>query len=592
MDSNFSVFEKLASALPPDERKSLLQKINNSLHLSDRGGDFHKKEIGEAELEKKVVRDIRLSGWLERLIIRIYSFFTGRSPVEYFLKRSLVQLKRRLNAASGPSYFAGDDKKLSSRLASEIYSLYVLAAPLRKMFNVIWQDSDFIEGIYSVLIREEIHVNKNDIYDFVSLDEMESIFASTGEKNQIRKKLINRLNEYLNAIPDRSISEMSEHFLPFYLGKYLISFPYKKLLNSFGSSMTDLVEFRSPDFKTADFAAVIENIEQFYFCLNLYHMIEWNDEYVNVIAGSYLRQHEKASVENYDDKLKVVKREIQALNAGVDDFLKKTPLLDILKYMKKDSYYELVFSVPKPDFFEFYSSALKLRILSSFSDVFQDVQKQYISSSIEHIFMGFTIYQLRAYREYKDFDHKSLSLPYFRHISSLTLLNNFFTQYYRRNILDVFQVLYKTVLVKNPQLQTRILDLQKEVEKVVHDIAVFDKSLQPEQEDGKTFSLLRNEMKKGPSLERKYRAFIGEKDLEAERLIFSCFGILASIRKGVELVISSPADIVRLQLSSVYPQVDRERSLRELIKMLLSDVTNLNTLLKQNLEMEKSQKHS
>lgn len=478
--------------------------------------------------------------------------------------------------------------KLTGRLAREIYSLYVLIAPLRRMFKEIWLDTEFIEALYSTFIRESIHSGKNDIYDFVSMEEMEAIFASTGERNQIRKKLISRMNEFLNSIPLKNIEDINEYFLPFYFGKFLVVYPFKNLLSAFGCSMADLAEFRSPDFKNTDFSLVISRLEQFLYCLNLFAMTDWTDEHITAVSGAYLRIKRSDEGENHEDKLQLIKKDLQSLKSGVDEFMKKTPLADIIKYIRKDSYYEQIFKIPKPDFFEFYSSSLKLRVLSALSNVFHEVQRKYINSSIERIFLGFTLYQLQGYREYKDFDFRTLNLPYFKHISSLMLLYNFYAQYYKRNILEVFQVLYKTVLVKNPQLQSRILELQKDVEKVSSEINAFDRSLFPDHEDGKTFALLKNELKKSPSLERKYRSFISEKDLEAERIIFSGLDVLNHIQKGLERVISSPADLIRLQLSSVYPQVDRERSLRELIKLLLSDVSNLGTLMKQNLEMEKT----
>ena len=588
MDSTANVFEQLATSLPLEERKSLLQKITKSLKLYESSEDYIKKDIPRTELERKVKRDINASSWFERFIIRIYTFFTGRSSVDYYLKRELNHLKRRLNSIAGDSYFDPENKKLSGRLATEIYSLYVLAAPLRKLFKIIWHDTDFIETVYSSLITDAIHTNKGEIYDFVSLEEMESIFATTGDKNQIRKKLINRMNEYLNSVPTKTISEIKENFLPFYFGKFFVLFPFKNLLNGFGCSISDLVEFRSPDFKITEFSSVIDKLEHLYYSLTLFSMIDWSDDFINKIAGTYLTIHEKIENEIYDEKLQVIRKEIKALDTGIGDFLKKTPLIDIIKYIKNDCYYELVFKIPKPDFFEFYSSTLKLRILSSFSTIFQEVRKQYINTSIERIFLGYKLYQLNGYREYNDFNVTELNLDYFKHISSLMLINNFFTQYYKERVVDIFQVLYKTVLIKNPQLQSKIFDLLKEGEKIVHDIHQFDRSLLPEHEDGKTFSLLRTEIKKSPALVRKYKGFISEKDLAAERLIFSGLELLGNIRKSLELIISSPADLIRLQLSSVYPQVDRDKSLRELIKILLGDVSNLNSLLKQNLDVEKS----
>jgi len=588
MDRNVTVFEQLAASLPLDERKALLQKITKSLRLHESSGDFIQKEIPRKELEKKVRKDIGDSGWFERLIIRIHTFFTGKSSVDYYLKRSLKHLKRRLNSNAGESYFDYESKKLSGRLATEIYSLYILTAPLRKFFKIIWQDTDFIESVYSGLVTETIHTDKAEIYDFVSLEEMESIFASTGDKNQIRKKLINRMNEYLNSIPEKIIGEISETFLPFYFAKFLIVFPFKNLLNAFGCSISDLVEFRSPEFKNTNFSSVVERLEHLNYALSLFVMIDWSDAVINKIAGTYLAVHDKKESELFEEKLQVIKKEIKALKSGVDDFIKKTPLNDIIKFIKNDSYYEVIFKIPKPDFFEFYSSTLKLRILSSFSDVFHEVRKQYINTSIERIFLGFNLYQLNGYREYNNFNYRELNFDYFKHISSLMLMNNFFTLYYKQNVIDVFQVLYKTVLVKNPQLQSKIFDLQKEVEKIIHDIHSFDNTLIPEHEDGKTFSLLKNEIKKSPTLERKYKSFISEKDLAAEGLIFSGLEILGNIRKCLELVLSNPADMIRLQLSSVYPQVDRDRPLRELIKILVGDISNLNSLLKQNLDVEKS----
>jgi len=588
MENKVSVFEQLASSLPMEERKSLLQKISKSLKLHESSEDYIKKEVPRKDLEAKVRKDINSSSWFERLILKIYSFFTGKSPVDYFLKRELHHLKKRLNSATGVSYFDGENKKLSDRLPSEIYSLYILAAPLRKLFKIIWYDTDFIENVYSNLITEIIHTNKGEIYDFVSLEEMESIFAATGEKNQIRKKLINRINEYLNSVPDKTIAEINENFLPFYFGKFFVLFPFKNVLNSFGCSVSDLVEFRSPEFNATDFSLVIDRLEHLYYALTLFGMIDWSDEYIEKVAGAFLNTHEKVDRELFDEKLLVIKNEIKALDIGIKDFLKKTPLNNIIKYIKNDSYYELVFKIPKPDFFEFYSSTLKLRILSGFSLIFQEVRKQYITTSIERIFLGYKLYQLNGYREYNNFDHKELNVDYFKHISSLMLINNFFTQYYKDRIIDIFHLLYKTVLLKNPILQAKIFELLRDIEKAIHEIGVFDKTLLPEHEDGKTFSLLRNEIKKSPALVRKYKSFISEKDLAAERLIFSGLELLGNIRRSLELIISSPADLIRLQLSSVYPLVDRERSLRELIKMLIGDVSNLYSLLQQNLDVEKS----
>lgn len=588
MESKTSAFEQLASNLPIEERKSLLVKINKSLKLHETSEDYIKKVIPRKELEIKVQKDISISSWFERFILKIYTLFTGRNPVDYFLKRQLYRLRKRLNSTSGQSYFDPTNKKLSGRLAFEVYSLYVLAAPLSNLFKVIWYDTDFIEYVYSNLIVDTIHSNKREIYDFVPLEEMESIFEATGEKNQIRKKLINRINEYLNSIPPKTISDIGANFLPFYFGKFFVLFPFKNFLNAFGCSVSDLVEFRSPGFKITDFSRVIDRLEHLYYALTLFSMIDWNDEYIIRIIGTYLNIHEKIDRDLFDERLLVIKKEIKSLDAGIQDFLKKTPLKDIIKYIKNDSYYELICRIPKPDFFEFYSSTLKLRILSGFTAVFLDVRRQFISTSIERIFQGYKLYQLNGYREYNDFNYQELNLGYFKHISSLTLIHNFFAQYYLERVIPVFQILYKSVLIKNPNLQGKIANLMKEADKTILEIKTFDKTLLSEHEDGKTFSLLKNEIQKSPALLRKYKSFIIEKDLEAEKNIFSGLALLGSLRKSLEVILSNPSDQIRLQLSSVYPQVNRDQSLRELIKILLTDVSNLNALLKQNLEVEKS----
>jgi hypothetical protein len=588
MESNLTVFEKLASSLPIEERKVLLSNINKSLKLYESSDDYIKKEIPRNELEARVRHDINKSSWFEKIILKFYTFFTGKNPVDFFLKRQLIHLKKRLNSMSGNPYFDHENRKLSGRLASEVYSLYVLAAPLSKLFKVIWHDTDFIESVYSSLVTDIIHTTKREIYDFISLEEMETIFESTGEKNQIRKKLINRMNEYLNSIPIKIISDINDNFLPFYYGKFFVLFPFKNFLNAFGCSVSDLVEFRSPEFKITEFSNVIDRLERLYYALTLFSLINWNDEFITKIAGTYLNVHEKIDRDLYEERLQYIRKEIKTLDAGIHDFIKKTPLEDIIKYIKNDSYYELICKIPKPDFFEFYSSTLKLRILSGFTEIFQDVQKKYISSSIERIFLGYKLYQLNGYREYNDFNHKELNLDYFKHISSLMLIHNFLTQYYKEKVLDVFQVLYKTVLSKNPNIQTKIASLMKEADKTIHEINHFDKSLLSDHEDGKTFSLLKNEIQKSPALFRKYKSFIIEKDLAAERLIFSGLELLSSIRRNLEVVMGSPSDQIRLQLSSVYPLVDRDRSLRQLMKILIADVSGLNALIKQNLEVEKN----
>ena len=587
-NSKTTVFEQLAASLPVEERRTLLNKISQSLKLNDKTKDYIKKDISRKELELKVKKDISACGWFERLIIRLHSFFTGKNSIDFFLQRELKRLKKRLRSTTGGSYFDSEDKKISGRLASEIYSLYVLAAPLKKIFMLIWYDVDFIENIYSNLIVDAIHTKKGEIYDFVSLEDMESIFAATGEKNQIRKKLINRMNEYLNSIPDKITGEISDILLPFYFAKFFISFPFKNFLNSFGCSITDLVEFRSPDFKKTDVSLVIERLEHLYYALILFTMIDWKDSYINIIGEAYITIYEQTESDLFDEKLQVLKKEIKSLANGINEFIKNTPLKDIIKYIKNDSYYEIICRIPKPDFFEFYSTALKIRILSSFTDIFLEVRKKYITTSIERIFLGYKLFDLNGYREYTDFNHKELNLNYFKHISSLMLINNFFTQYYKDRIFDLFQVLYKTVLIKNPSLQARFFELIKDIEKETIEFLNFDKSFLSNHEDGKTFSLLKNEIKKSPALLRKYKGFISEKDLAAERLIFSGLELLDNIRKNLEKILSNPADIIRLQLSSVYPQVNREKSLREIIKNLVGDVSNLTSLLKQNLDVEKS----
>ncbi len=585
---NKKIFEKLAASLPIDERNTLLNNISKSLKLNHNSEDYIQKEIPRNDLELKVKNDIGKSGWFEKLMLRIYSFFTGKSQVDYFLSRELKRIKKRLNSINGESYFDSDENKLSGRIASEIYSLYVLSAPLRKLFKSIWDDTDFIENIYSNLIGDAIHAKKLEIYDFVSLEDMETIFAATGEKNQIRKKLIHRINEYLNSVPRKTISEINENIFPFYFSKFFILFPFKNFLNVFGCSISDLTDFKSPEFKKTDFSLIIERLELLYNSLNMFTICEWKELYIDIVGGAYLSICEEIEETLIDDKLSILKNELKSLRKAVDEFIKNVPLLDIIRYIRNDSYYDISNNMPKPDFFAFYCSAIKIRILSSFNRIFQEVRKKYINNSIERIFVGYKLFNLNWYREYNDFNYKGLDLVFFKHISSLMLISNFFNQYYKKQIFDIIHILYKTVLTKNPNLQTRFLELVKEIEKTTHEISVFDKTLNPDEEDGKTFSLLKNEIVKNYGLLRKYKNFISEKDLAAERLIFSCLDLIASIRKNFEQTLSNPADIIRLQLSSVYPHINRDKSLREIIKVLIADLSNLTSLLKQNLDVEKS----
>jgi hypothetical protein len=543
---------------------------------------------------------MKKAGPWTRFIVWLRALIGGRTRREAFLDVRLRQLRAHIRSVS-PGLTGFETRDLSPRFARKLYDVYLKTHAVADMYRAFATDKVLRQAAYAWYVEERSDDPRRSIDEFVPEQEMEEIFAQTGQTEEISKKLSLRLNDYIRAIPESFLAQLEEQArLHVFLGR-LTSFPFASLLRYFNCVLADPPDPHYPTFEGAPVMLTLDLLEKLYATFALVRSCAPEYDYASEPVSFYLSAISGAAVASarggrppapkdparYEAELTRIRADIAALGHEIDSFGTAVPLLDLLRYFRRDPWYQLVFNAPHLYLRSLYFAALKARLAAQLEERLGEVKERVIGRKIEELLKGQKLVELSWYRVSPDFDLGDLSLPVFSCVRSLTLVHNFLLQHFKGAMQEVAQIVSTTALANNRIIQSRLAQGMGGLEALEPRIVLFDRSLSPDADDGKQLARFRDSVAGDLLLQKSYRAFVQQKDREARELVDKAREHLGAVRGIFDEIRRSSFDSTRSLLKTIHPVRGRPQTLGQLLNSRVELMGNFVGLLDQLLELEK-----
>lgn len=587
-----SKLEEMSSELPERERKDLLAKITRSLDREERE-EVERVELKQEERERIITEEMdQLSPW-SRFVIWLRSLFTGRSKRELFITAKIRQLKRSIKQKdSGISGF--ETRNVTPKFARQIYDLFAAAFALRDLFAVFTKDEEFRNTALNHLVEGKYAEAKKNLEELVPMEEMENTLAG-GNEEEVRKVVLRKLTDYLKKIPDKMFQQIEEGLKPLIFLRNLVLFPFSLLFRHFNYYPGERLDDKYPYFDHAPVMLLLDLLERLYAAVSLAVKlgVEWfcHEELLRFYC---LYRRKPAEGEAPAPGAQEIEQEAAELNKAlvllVDSavqFDRRVPTLDLLRYFRKDPYLRLAFATPHLMVRPLYTAAVRARFLGQFEEKIASVKKNVVDRRIREIFKTEQLLELFYYNDRPTFDFRKLGLPYFSYTKSLMVLYNYLSKMYKGFIQEAVQTANSYVFAGNRIVQSRLLQSAGGLEELEARIVLLDRSLSPEEEDGKTLLQFRNRISADLTQQKLYRSFVMQKDKEARDLLSQGVEYLQSIRRHFEEIVASPVESVKAVLKTLHFYRGKNQTLSALLKATADLIGEFLDLLNQLLALEK-----
>ena len=586
-----SRLEELSIALPDKERKELLERISRRMEREE-SEEGVPVELRDDEREKIIDYELRRSSAWVRFVVWLRTLMTGRRQREVFIDVRLRHLRSTIRAAS-PGLSGFDTRDLTPRLARKVYDLYLRLQPLLEPYRALSSDKTARAAAYTHLVESHYDKAHRTVEEFVTPDEMEEIFAETGQTDDIRRRLSSRLGEYVRMLPESLINQLEERCrLHLAIGR-LAAFPFASFFRYFNHVLAEPAEARYPAFEHAPAMLVLDLLEKLHVPIQLLRRAgadsEWAPEPLVywLLARSGQSGDDAAGAERVGPDLTRIRTQIAELAAEVESFEGAIPLLDLIRYFRRDPWYQLVFNPPRLYLKSLYTSALKERIGTQLEQRLGTIRERVINRKILELLRIQKPVELQYYRENPGFDHRALGLPTFLHVRSLTFTANYLLAQYKGQILEAVTLLVNTVLANNRITQSRITQHTSALEDLEARIVLFDRTLAPDEDDGRQLARFRFTIATDILMQKSWRAFIVQKDREARELIEKAVDALGGLKRVLDEIRTSAFENIRSLLKTLHTWRGRNLTLGQILNARSEGIAAFLKLLDQLMELEK-----
>jgi Family of unknown function (DUF5312) len=582
--------EELSKELPEKERQELLERIGKRMERDD-GAESVPVELHEDERQKIIDFEITNASRWDRFLMWLLKFFTGRPRTEVFLDIRLRHLKTHIRAVS-PGLTGFETRDLSAKFARKLYDVFLALQPVQGIYHALASDKSLRGAAYSWYVEQALENAKKTVDDFVTMEEMEEIFAQSSQTEEIRKKLGTRLADYVRSIPDSFIAQLEEKSrLHLSLGR-LAAFPFASFFRYFNCGIGDVVEQKYPAFVPAPVMLTLDIMEKLLVTFGILHRGGPDYQYAEEPIAYYLslragvKPGGEGGAEKVAAELAKLRGDVLALARTVDSFDAAIPVLDLLRYFRKDPWFQVVLNPPRLSLKSLYYSTLKTRLGVEIEDRLETIKERVIARKVHELLKGQRLIEFDYYRENAEFDFRNLGLPYFSCIRSLTLVYNFIAMHFKGSMQEAAAITAGTALANNRILQSRLSVQVSGLEDLEARIVLFDRGLSPDEDDGKQMGKFRFSVATDLLLQKSYRAFIIQKDREARDLVDKSREFLGVIRKIFDDIRTSGFDNTRSLLKTLHQYRGKNQTLGQILSGRSEVISSFLKLLDQLQEIE------
>jgi hypothetical protein len=583
--------EELSIALPDKERKELLERISRRMEREE-GEEGIPVELRDDEREKIIEYELRRAGWWVQFVVWLRTLVTGRRTREVFVEVRLRHLRSAIRAAS-PGLSGFDTRDLTPRFARKVYDLFLRLQPLLEPYRALSSDKTARAAAYAHLVESRYDKALRTVEEFVTTAEMEEIYADTGQTDDIRRRLSTRLGEYVRLLPESLIGQLEERCrLHLAIGR-LAAFPFASFFRYFNCVLAEPAEARYPSFEHAPAMLVLDLLERLYVPVQLLRRAGADPDWAIEPLAYWLRARsgqptaDEAGPERVDPELARLRTQIGELVAEAESFEAAIPLLDLIRYFRRDPWYQLVFNAPRLYLKSLYTSALKEKVGAQLEQRLGPIRERVINRKILELLKLTRPVELQYYRENPGFDHRTLGLPTFSHVRSLTFTANYLIAQYKGPILEAVTLLVSSVLANNRITQGRITQHTSMLEDLEARIVLFDRSLAPDEDDGRQLARFRFNIATDILVQKSWRAFLVQKDREARDLIDKAVDALGGVKRIFDEIRTSAFENIRSLLKVLHSWRGRSQTLGQILNARSEGIAAFLKLLDQLMELEK-----
>lgn len=540
--------DELSHDLSDRERKDLLKKLGSTPEEGV-GEPVRPVELPAEERARLINQDMQKMGWLTRLRIWLEGLLTGRDPKTVFIGVKVRELKTRIrHVNAGLTGFESRD--LTPRFAQLIYDVFYRVTPLLDITRAVTKDKDLQDYAFTTLIEEGWPEAKKGVEELVPLEDMERTYSQKSSVEEIRRLVVRSLGEYQKTIPRELVTTLVDRIKPLFYLERLVLFSYGSLFRYFNYVVREPLEQKHPHFDHAPAMLLLNHMERLLYGMQLAREIP--EEWVpaeDLVRLYLLKRPQPPAGEEIEKETKRIQEAATRLGAAVRETLARLPLLDLIRYFRRDPYYRLQLTPPQVELLDAYARTLKTRFFDQLREKLDTVKLR----AVEHRTMDFfrsPLTELTYYSDRPDFDFRKLGLPYFSSTRSLKLVSNYLTRVYKTYVHDVVQLANGTILATNKLIQNRLMQSDAQIEDVETRIAHFDRGLSPDQEDGKTLFSFRHNLSSDALQQRFYKTFIAEKDRQARALVEKAQTHLTEVMRVLDETVNSPTETVKSILRS------------------------------------------
>jgi hypothetical protein len=590
-----SSLRELSSNLTEKERKDLLEKIYNS-QKNEEQEYIVPIEIEDDERSKIIRAEIRELVWWKRFLLWLQGLLSGKDKEKLFLAMKIRELKKNIKRIN-PGLTGFETRDLSVRFAQNLYDLYSTVFSLIDVYYNFTGKPEFKEQLVIRLVEKNYENAKNSIEDFFNLEDMEDSYAQTG-RERLEKQFYKRIDDYLKAIPAKVFNTVEAEIKPVFCLKNIVLFHYRELFNFFSYLLPqDVLDKKYPFFKSAPVLIILDHLERLYYALffalsNLENSSPLSDELLLYLVLLQNNLNPDTDIEEDGQLASKLTQEKSTLGGSffkliseITKFNSTIPLLELIKYFRKDPYYRLKFYLPTLPVKNIYFKACKRKIESQLHSRLQLIKERVINRKIDDLFGEQSIIPLRFYTEDREELFTRLGLPFFSRTKSLTLLFNYIKQIYKEVIQDILQLINDYFFAHNKRNQQKLLSFASALEELEDTILHFDKALSPDEEDGKTLLRLRYNIASDLSHQKMYKGIITEKDKEAAAMVEKGMECLGGIKSIFDEILNTPLETTRLKTLKTYRA--KNYTLEQLLLTVINSVHDFSGVLHQVVEMEK-----
>lgn len=605
-----TMFDELSSAITEKERRELLKKINLSMNINP-GLDesIYNVEMNKEDRNRMVMEDLKNLSFFEKLIIKIRQMFSGKSEEAVYTAIRFKRLRRSINRKM-PGITGFETRSISKNMGDIVYKLYLKSLPLIDVFKDFWSQGETFHLVLSELINERMDGAVREIDDLITDEEIEKILYEKETKAAIREEVLRKLNRHIKNIPQKIFDDIEDEIMPLYYFRSIVLFPYSRFLKLFGFDPSSGSGTYS--FKNASAMLCLDHLEKLYYAVYMVMKVSIPVR-INDLIGKYFYVEAKAEIDDNDedeengdfsenDSLGEAEGvsgqgpdggELQWFYSRLNDIYsesrkvsKKVPLIELIKYFRNDIYYKLAFYIPKLKLKDFYYANLKIHVLEQVDAKYTNARNILIEKNINRFFNNIQMKKFMHYRYYTSFDYNKIGVNYFYHVKTLEILFNYLDYYYNNIYRSMIDVVARIVFSQDKITINSVMVQLSALDDIYIKIQDFDKSLAPDEEDGKLFLRLRYGLGNDNAYLKMYKTFVAERNRTTKDIINKSLDAFDSLLKIFSQLVSSPSYEVKKTLKSFYMINGKTVSFKDHITGCMDNIKYFRTLLAQLRKFE------